>query len=330
MAEATLALFQQPERWIHQRIERIRIDDNRVARHQLTVEFTLPAGIPPVSDFAGIGLFIAPLFLLVKDAPRPLRSGRLGRRRFTLSRRTPRDSQSHVIPTAPFSNLDFTHQSGRSLALMTRRQSSRLANAILLRAAERVLGEPATVELKRRISAIAHGGWLESQPVLTWMFEERSVHGSDPRLMLRSDDAFLELAYALASHSLIACLLTDQVAPHSAYQLSYDEALVEETTTSKALPGRVLPRRPRQYSLSLSEIGASASYRLEIELAKHLRVDVATLVGKRHRHYGALLSDRDRDYSIQLSRTADGARIDIPQPLLGHHVGFTQVTLRGF
>ena len=327
MAQVTRALFAQPERWIHRRVDRVYFKDHEVVHHQVSVDFTLPAGIPAIGKFDGRDIYIAPLFLLAKDTRKPPREGKIPRRRFLAFGRRPPDLTKLPIPTAPYSHLDFTDQHGHRLPLVTRRQSSLLAKTLLLEEAERVLEQPADKALEERISAIPSRSWLELVDVLEWMLDE-PTESTDPRDKLRADEAFPELAYTLASHSIVACLL-DGPQQRSIYKISYDEQLNQSFSTSRGRLRRSLGWKSEQYSVPLNEIGASASYHVEIEVPQELLINSVSLFGKRYRWFGdELLSRTNRDYSIQQVGTVSEGKIYIPEPLSGRRVGVAWVKLR--
>ena len=327
MAQVTRALFAQPERWIHRRVDRVYFKDHEVVHHQVSVDFTLPAGVPPIVKSNGRNIYVAPLFLLAKDARKPPREGRIPRRRFLIyGKRTP-DLTKRPIPTAPYSNLDFSDQNGRRLPLMIRRQRGLLAKTLLLEEAERVLEQPVDRELEEAISAIAYNSWPELIAVLEWLLVEPTPP-ADPRLDLRAHEAFPELAYTLASHSIVVCFF-DGPPGRSIYKLSYDERLNEGFTTSKGRLRRSLGWKSEQYSVPLNEIGASASYHVEIEVPPELLINAVNLFGKRYGWFGdKLLSQTGRDYSIQQVGTVSEGKIYIPEPLPGRRVGVAWVKLR--
>jgi hypothetical protein len=329
MAQVTRVLFAQPERWIHRRVDRISFKDHQVAHHKVSVDFTLPAGVPPIGKIDGEDIYIAPLFLLAKDAPHPPREGRRSRRRLPGFGRGRPDHVKPTIPTAPYSNLDFTDQNGRRIPLITRRQSGLLAKAVLLDDAERILGKPVAKELGEKISALPSRSWPDLAEVLSWILEEPAYWWCDPRIKLREDETFPELAYTIASHSIVACLLVDGPPRRSLYKLSYDEQLDESFSPRKGHWRQSLGWKPEQYSVPLNEVGGSASYHVEIEVPKELLIDSVNLFGKRYRWFGGNLLDRaNRDYAIQQAGSASEGKIYIPQPLPGRRFGVAWVNFR--
>jgi hypothetical protein len=328
MAQVTRALFTQPERWIHQRVDRVSFKDHEVVRHRVSVDFTLPAGVPPIDKFNGQDIYIAPLFLLAKDAVKPPREGKIPRRRFLIYGKRSPDPTKRPIPTAPYSHISFTDQNGHRLSLITSRQSGLLAKTLLLEEAERVLEQPADRELEEVIAAIPYDSWPELVAVLKWLLDEPAEY-PDPRLQLRADETFSELAYTLASHSIVVCLFDGLPRRASVYELSYDEQLNESFSTSKGRLRRSLGWKSEQYSVPLNEIGASASYLVEIEVPQELLINSVNLFGKRYRWFGdELLSRTNRDYSIQQVGTVSEGTIYIPEPLTGRRVGVAWVKLR--
>lgn len=342
MAEVTRVLFTQPERWVHRRVEKISFKDHRFARQQVSVDFTLPVGVKPVGHFHGQDVYVAPLFLLAKDARKPPRE-----RKRAVGRLRPRGAEAPyernglIIPTAPYSHIDLIDDAGRSVPLSTRRQSSLLAETMLLEAAQLVLGAPASAELAERLSAIAYRGWPELRGALAWMLEEPLASPRETaagqagastrreRARLRADDAFPELAYTLASHSIVVCPIADGPRRRTIYKLLYDVDLNESFSASGGWLRRSLRLRSEEYSIPLNEIGAAASYHVEIDVPKDLRIDSASLIGKLYRWFGDGLLDRAHlDYAIQQTTNVSEVKIYVPEPPPGRRAGATWVRLR--
>jgi hypothetical protein len=332
MAKVTLALLTQPERWIHRRVERIYFKDHQRVHRQVSVDFTLPAGVQPVGEFNERRIYIAPLFLLTKDPTEPLREGKRSRRRFIVFGRRRPSTKNQAIPTAPYSNLNYTRQDSRHLPLVSRRQSSQLATRVLLEAAEQAIGQGLTKELEERISAIPHRSWAELnselENVLKWLLEEKVCYWWDQRIKLREDKIFPELVYTLASHSIISSLLMDSAPRRSIHKLSYDEPLYECVPKPRGGFWRSLGWASEQYYVPLSEIGASASYHIEMEVPKELEINAVSVVGKRYKWYDERRSENNQDYSIQQIGSADEGKVYIPEPLPGRRVGLAWVKLR--
>lgn len=327
IAEVTYRLFQTPERWIHRRVERIYFKDNEVAHHQVSVDFTLQSDVRPVGTFEGKDVYVAPLFLLVKNLTKPPREGKRPRRRFLLvGKRRPPDLTKRVIPMAPYSNLDVKSECGHRLPLLTRRQSSLIAVTMLLEAAERALKKPVPQKLKEEILKIPYRNRLDLAEVLSYLFEDH-ICCCDPRNKLRKDKTFSELAYTLASHSIIVCAFIGPPG-RCVYKLSYDEPLNEGFSTKKGRIRRSLGLKSEQYSVALNEIGASASYHVEIEIPDGLLINAVNLIGKRYRWYTDLETRRRQSYSIRQVGKATEGKIYIPEPLPGRRVGLAWVKLR--
>jgi hypothetical protein len=327
VAEVTWELFQKPEIWIHRRVERIYFKDCQMAHHQVSVDFTLPAGVRPVGRFEDKDVYVAPLFLLVKGLAKPPREGKPPRHRFIFFGKIQPDLTKPVIPTAPYSNLDVVNQEGQRLSLLTRSQSSRIAALMLLEAAEQALGKPVAQKLKEAILRIPYDSRLDLVEVLHYLLEERICYCFDPRIKLRSDPVFPELAYTLASHSIIVCTFIGPPG-RSICKLSYDEPINEGFSTSKGRIRRSFGLKSEQYSVALNEIGASASYHVEIEIPDGLLINAVNLIGKRYRWYGDLETRQNQSYSIrQIGKTTEG-KIYIPEPLPGRQVGLAWVKLR--
>jgi hypothetical protein len=325
MAKVTRVLLKEPERWIHRRVERIYFKDHQIAHHQISVDFSLPVGLPAVSRRDNKGVYIAPLFLLAKDSIKPLLEGKRPRRRFVFFGKRGK-SAGRPIPFAPYSNLDLTDHTGQRLPLLTRFQSGLLAEVILLEEAKRVLGKPVPEDVRNEISKISYHARSELKGVLASLMTERHAC-CDPRHRLRKEKEFSELVYMLANYSIIACLITNPPR-RLIYRLAFDELLNEGFSTKKGRIRRSLGWKSEQYAIPLSEIGAGASYHVEIAVPKELLINAVNLVGKRYERFDDLLNKKNRDYSIQQIGTAGEGKIYIPKPLPGRRMGFTWVKLR--
>ncbi len=309
MARVTRSLFARPEEWIHRRVERIYFRNESIAHHQVSVDFTLPRDIEPVSIFKDKKVYLAPLFLLAKDSSNP-----------------------YMGQSTRFSKLDFTNQEGHSLPLLTRPQSAQLTEMMLREEAERVLGSGCvTGRLQREISAIPYRSWFYLQNELRWLLQDKTCCG-DARRKLRKDKLFSELIYTFASHYLIACLLMGNEPRRPIYKLSYDEQLYGRMSKSRGL-GDILGKT-KQYFVPITEIGASSSYHIEIEIPKELEINTISLVGKGYRWFEKLLETGNRDYFIQQvllteeERQHDEGKVYVPDPLPGRRTGLIWVKLK--
>jgi hypothetical protein len=330
MAQVTLELFQRPERWIHRRVECISFKDHHLVHHQVSVDFTLPAGMPSIGEFEGKGIFIAPLFLLVKDSLRPLREGKRPRRRFLVLGEGRPDPTKQVIPTATCSHFDFSDQELKRVPLITRRQSNQLASTMLLVAAESALGAPVPEALENDISNIPDGKWSDQTTFLNRLLADGFTPCDDACLYarLREDKIFPDLAWTLASHYIVACLFMGDAPRRSIYKLSYDQRANEDGPLTKGAIRRSLGWKSEQYHVPLSEIGGSASYHVAIEVPKELLINAVGLVGKHYKHYDELRGKGNRDYFIRQIESVSDGKIFIPRPLPGRRVGLVWVKLR--
>jgi hypothetical protein len=333
MAQVTLTLFRQPQRWIHRRVESIYFKDAQTAHHQVSVDFTLPAGMPGIGKFEGRDIYIAPLFLLQKNSAKPLRSGKLPRRRYFLFGERLPDLNKRPIPTPACSNLDFTSQDGYRLPVVTHEQSSLLGMTMLLEVAEQALGAPPTGTLRDYISAIPQRSIQDltapmpesDTSMLSWLLDDPDGQ-FDERKKLREDKYFPQLAYILASHIIVACLLMGGPPRRSIYKLSFESHV---TANKKGALWRSLGWRSQQYYVPLSEIGASSSYHVEIEVPSELLINTVNLIGKSYRRFGDLLNrEHPADYLIQQVGSASDGKLYIPQPIAGRRVGLAWVKLR--
>jgi hypothetical protein len=328
MARVTASLFARPEEWIHRRVERIYFKDHQVAHHQISVDFTLPRNVVPVSTFEGKPVYVAPLFLLAKDSHDPLRVGKRPRKKFYFIGKRSLDLTKRTIPSTRYSNVNFTNQEGHSLPILTRNQSAQLTAAMLLQEAERIVGSGrVNGQLRNEIAAIPFRSWLDLQGVLNWLLHEK-VCCWDARLKLRKDEDFKELIYTFARHYLIVCLLTGNEPRRPIYKLSYDEYSNVGATKPKGAIRRSLGWMCEQYSVSLTEIGASSSYHVEIDIPKELEINAINLVGKLYRWFDKIRDAGNRDYLIRQIQITNEGKIYIPEPLPGRRVGHVWVKLR--
>lgn len=318
MAQVTLALFQRPKSWIHRRVERIRFIDRETIRRQISVDFTLPAGLPPIASFNGQDVYVAPLFLLSKDHPDPCL-----------------DSMRQPLPTGIYSNVVLIDQAGKGLPLLTRRQSSQLAGVVLSEAAAQVAGAgtPIPAELKRTILGIATWERANRQQALnTVLAQDVSAEPSDLRNKLQEDrNGFVELAHLLATYAPVACLFTDGSPGRSVIELSYDESLDQSEPAPRGIIRRSIGWKSEHLSVQVNEIGAGASHHIEIEVPEDLQVNVVSLLGRRYALAGKSWRDLkrdDRSYSIRQARMANSGSLYISNPPYSRRIGRVSIEMR--
>ncbi len=116
--------------------------------------------------------------------------------------------------------------------------------------------------------------------------------------------------------------------PRSIYKLSYDEPANETVSKPKGALWRSLGWTSEQYYVRLNEIGASASYHVEIEVPQELEINAIGVVGKRYRWYDDLENRKNSDYLIQQIKIATEGKVYIPEPIPGRRVGLAWVKLR--
>jgi len=196
---------------------------------------------------------------------------------------------------------------------------------MLLEAAEQLLGRAPAGKLRAEIAAIPQRSIQDLPKVLHWLFEA-PINDSDERRKLREDKTFPELAHTLASHIIVACLFMSGPPQRSIYKLSFESQI---TANKKGALWRSLGWRSQQFYVPLSEIGASSSYHVEIEVPSELLINSVNLIGKSYCWFGELLNrERRADYLIQqVGSTSDG-KIYIPKPIAGRRVGLAWVKLR--
>ena len=280
---ATYELLVNSELWIHRRVDRIAFKDYSSAIHQTSVDFTLPVPLAQVAQDRGEAIYVAPLFLLLKDARALL------------------GDDSRTMPVAPYTCIDLTDETGRSLPLLTRRQRTQIAAVALLRAAGRANKAaipPGT--LRTRIADIATSDSTRDAPALDYVMHQPTCE-NDIRETLRDDPTFRELAFMLARFSPVICLFNDKPSDRCIVKLRYHE----ETNTGIARAGgrirRSLGWKSQQFFVAIPTIGACSSYHVEVDVPQELELTELGLVGTRYE-----LADHDisaissgKDYYIR-------------------------------
>jgi uncharacterized membrane protein YhaH (DUF805 family) len=325
MAEVSLPLILNPNRWIHRRVEKIEFIDRQTIRRQVSVDFTLPTNVTPVGRFEGRDVYLAPLFLLKRDHPRPLRLGREPHWWMPW-----RPEHPPRLPMSLFSDLTFMDERGRRLPLITRRQSTGLANAILYQAAAQATEKPLSDEVTEKIADIAFGNRRLRKDALKDIFVQRKKLDTE-RLRLRDAAFFAELASMFASHLPIACLLTDGPPGRSIVKLSYIEPLGQEHSASKGKMRRSIGLKSENLAAGINEIGGASSHHIEVVIPNDLQVNYLSLTGKSYtlanRNWHEL-NDEEKDYSIRQVGTASSGNIYLSEPPLARRMGRISIKMR--
>lgn len=310
MAEVSLPLFEQANRWIHRRVERIRFLDRETIHRQVSVDFTLPTGVTPVGRFEDRDVLVAPLFLLGKDHPSPLRIGREWHRWAPW-----RDKHPARLPMALMSGVSFTDGSGRRIPLLTRSQSNQLANAMLQKAATEALNEPISKITRTEIAAIALGTRRDRADALNGLLLKEPARGFDSELTALGNSPFAELACSMATHAPVVCLFTDGPPGRSIVKLTYVEPMDDERLPSRGRVRRSIGWKSEYLSMRINEVGAAASHHIELEIPDELQINSVSLAGKSYilankKWRNLTVPDRhkatpaDEDYSIHQVGTA--------------------------
>ena len=328
LGQVTLALLEQPELWVHRRVERIYFKDHKTARHQIGVDFTLPGNSPSVGSFEGHEVYAAPLFLFSKDHPQPLK-----------------DDDDNPITLAAYSNIDLVDQTGQRLSLLTRRQADRVAVRVLLEAANKAAPDEIDNELAETIGEIATSDSTYYAPVLArFMDNQDEVYRK-----LQEDNTFRELAYILARHSLVVCLFTKGLPERSIIKLLYDEQISVGYSSGGFMSPRLYYSQARSrfsrwyqqvlrglgwkselYLMGLPEIGASASYHVEIDVPKELEMNEVGLIGVKYDASWkalSLIQRQQRTWHIRQIGHSSQGNIYISRPP-GRRTGYVWIKLR--
>jgi hypothetical protein len=297
MAPVALQLFTEPHRWIHRRVERINFLDRETIHRQVSVDFTLPAGVTPVGRFENRDMYIAPLFLLGKDHPQPLR---LGKQRHWWA--WWRAKYRERLPMALYSDVDFADATGKRLPLITRAQSNELANAMLQLAATKVLSRPISKSIRQKISEVVLTDRRHRHDALLSLLLQEPEKGlASPRTDLGNSD-FAELACLMATHCPIACLFTDGPPGRTVVKISFDEPMDDERTSSKGRMWRSIGWKSEYLSVRVNEVGAAASHHIEVDIPGELQINSLGLTGKSYivaNHRWKDLASNERDYVVR-------------------------------
>lgn len=326
MAQVALPLFEQSHRWIHRRVERIRFLDRETIHRQISVDFTLPTGVTPVGRFEDRDVLIAPLFLLGKDHPRPLR---IGKKWHWWAPR--RDEHPPRLPMALYSDVNFTDEVNRHIPLLKRGQSNQLANAMLQQAAAKTLKKPVSKKDRDEITAIAFAGRRHRRRALNNLLLEEPEKGQDSPLTALGKSEFAELACMMATHSPVVCLFTDGPPGRSIVKLSCIEPMDEERASSKGRIRRSFGWKSEYLSVGVTEIGASASHHIEIEIPDELQVNSVSLTGKRYISANKRWRDlkkEEKDYSVHQVGAASSGNIYMADLPYARRMGRAVVKMR--
>ena len=117
----------------------------------------------------------------------------------------------------------------------------------------------------------------------------------------KQNDAFRELAYLLAGHSLVICMFTRGLPDRTILKLLYDDQTSIGYSLGEIGSPRLYYKKARStfsrwhqqarrsvgvkselYLVGLPEIGASASYHVEIDVPKELEMNEVGLIGMRY------------------------------------------------
>jgi hypothetical protein len=231
----------------------------------------------PVGTFEGCPVYAAPLFLLPREHPRPLREGPVDYW-WTAWRRK---SRQRRVPQALFSDVAFTNQDGQSQPLATRRQCSLIAGAMLHRAACEALGESPDADLRADIARLAAGPVGERKQLLRRLVV-RKVNGAASGLTELGNSEFAQLAGLVATHLPIVCLCKTQAPGRGIITLSYTEAVEVHKSPFRTKLWRSVGWRSDHLTAEISELGASESNHVEVLIPEELQVNYVALKGKRY------------------------------------------------
>lgn len=254
-----LALLRDWHSWVHRRVEHMTFEDPVSVRRQVSVDFTVGAGLPPAlrRQLEREGRALPPIFV-------PL--GLLRKEKLT-----------------GFSMWDET---GRALPLLTSRRNGTLAAAVLLAAAEAQFGRlrqeqggtvvppPAVAEnlmaiaSSQPLSALRVWGALgRDESVVEDETDEDRSNRADWRQLLVTDELFMGLANDLARNSLVLVPLRPGVEDRRIVKFAYTEQPERPkpmglTDLWRAMRTRSAPARNESVAL-----GATGAGRIAVAVA---------------------------------------------------------------
>jgi hypothetical protein len=204
-----------------------------------------------------------------------------------------RDKDPEIPPDkayiAPYSSIDISDSDDRVSYLNTHSQNARLGAQLLNILADQAIGPGLTLgkELRDRISGIAISDTRRAAPDLTYvLYSDEAVAETDPRHFLRKPGPFRELAHALATHDIVtAWFVGDELPSRSVVKITFDESLHAHKLSIGARFMRTIGWKSARYHINLTEIGAAASYHVEVSLPRDLELNEIGLLGE-HYEYG--------------------------------------------
>jgi hypothetical protein len=180
--------------WVYRRKESVSLEGSTTARRQVSVDFAVPGDVAPLARTQQREpVYFAPV-LFLRKAPRLL------------------------------TKFDFRDESGRALALPTRKENGATSAAMLVCLAERVLGHAPSASVERELTAIAEDHPPRSH-VLTDRF--RTPAADAERRQLCSDEVFSWLLSALADSSVVTIPVASPTGERKVVKLSYDVPIAD-------------------------------------------------------------------------------------------------------
>jgi hypothetical protein len=311
-----LALLVDVEKWVHRRVERVELSDERMARHRVSVDFSLPRDLEEVARFQDRPVYLAPLFFLPKDPHAERERGR------------------SVL--AVYSSLDYVDHRAATLPLVTRRHATRIAGAALAARARELLGPDLGDDFEDQITGIAiRDSLYEGTSSLDYVMKD-PCDDQDARVTLRSDQTFTELAYAFASHWLVVQpVLRRDPLERLIVKLAYNKPCQPQRGSLGVEVRKGLGWKSTIFLTRLTQIGAASSYHLELKAPQDLEVTEAGLFGQRYQVGWRGLSARAdeirhpdaHNYYVRQPEVTSEAHIYLPDAA-GRRIGAAWVKLR--
>jgi hypothetical protein len=271
---------------------------------------------------SGSPIYAAPLYLLRRDHPDPLREGKP--HHFW----TPwRDEHPRRLPLSLFSDLTFQDEAGTHLPLITRQQSTALAALMLGKLGARTLGKPLSKDLAETIAKVAQSNRYNRKKALEALTDPDAA---DEYKKLSNDPVFAEFACTVATHLPIVSFF-EELPDRKITKLSYISPIDPDESMVKAKLRRVSGVKSEYFAVSINEVSASASHHIEVTLPEHLQLNYIAMTAKEYRSANVPWKDlapAERACSVRQVGKANSGNIYLSELPFERRMGRVSLKLR--
>jgi hypothetical protein len=226
--------------WVHRRVESVVFHDESTIRRRVSVDFTLPRGIPAIPGL-GQPVHYVPLTLL--------------RKRTLVS-------------------FDLRDESGATLPMLTAAQNGAIAAAALIAIAEEVNGDTLPDAVATQLRAVATGSETSGTQAFYSLLEGGGPNAA-ARLRIMEEPRLLALAQDLATNFIVIAPLGDSAGKRRIIKFSYDEPVAAHGLTSAI--AIQAPWQATRYVFRTPSAGDALSYHFEVEAPGDLEISTAGL-----------------------------------------------------